>query len=159
VRVGTARAVRIHKTYGDDAIGMVKQDPYRLAHDIGGIGFKTADELAGRLGVDRSSPLRARAGVAYALQQLTNEGHCAFPQDGLVRKSVELLGIEEPVVRAAIDHEIGHGRLVRDRVGDDDCIYLAALHRAETQLAARVRRRRRACPRTAFGLLWNCSAG
>ena len=56
MRVGTARAVRIHKTYGDDAIGMVKQDPYRLAHDIGGIGFKTADELAGRLGVDRSSP-------------------------------------------------------------------------------------------------------
>ena len=122
---------------------MVKQNPYRLAHDISGIGFKTADELAGRLGVDRSSPLRARAGVAYALQQLTNEGHCAFPQDGLVRKSVELLGIEEPIVRAAIDHEIGHGRLVRDRVGDDDCIYLAALHRAETQLAARVRRLQR----------------
>ena len=138
--VGTARAVRIYKTYGDDAIGIVKQNPYRLAHDIRGIGFKTADELAGRLGVDKSSPLRARAGVAYVLQQLTNEGHCAFPQDGLVRKSVELLGIEDSIVRAAIGHEIREGRLVRDRIGDDDCIYLAALHRAETQLAARIRR-------------------
>ncbi len=138
--VGTARAVRIHRTYGDDAIGIVKQNPYRLAHDIRGIGFKTADELAERLGVDKSSPLRARAGVGYALLQLTNEGHCAFPQDGLVQKSVELLGIEEPIVRAAIDHEIGAGRLVRDRIGEDDCIYLAALHRAETQLANRIKR-------------------
>ena len=138
--VGTARAVRIHRTYGDDAIGIVKENPYRLAHDIRGIGFKTADELAGRLGVDKNSPLRARAGVAYVLLQLTNEGHCAFPQDGLVEKSIELLGIEEPVVRAAIDHEIGHGRLVRDRIGDDNCIYLANLYRAETQLATRIQR-------------------
>ena len=138
--VGTARAVRIHRTYGDDAIGAVKQNPYRLAHDIRGIGFKTADELAGRLGVDSSSPLRARAGVSHVLWQLTTEGHCAFPQAGLVLKSVELLNIEEPIVRAAIDHEIANGRLVRDRIGDEDCIYLAALHAAETQLAARIQR-------------------
>ena len=138
--MGTARAVRIYRIYGDDAIGIVKQNPYRLAHDIRGIGFKTADELAERLGVDRSSPLRARAGVGYVLLQLTNEGHCAFPQDGLVEKSVELLDIEEPIVRAAIDHEIGHGRLVRDHVGDEECIYLASLHRAETQLAAHIHR-------------------
>ena len=118
--VGTARAVRIYKTYGDDAIGIVKQNPYRLAYDIKGIGFKTADELAGRLGVDKSSPLRARAGVGYALQQLTTEGHCAFPEEGLVKKAVELLGIEEAIIRAAIDHEIGEGRLVRDQIGEDD---------------------------------------
>ena len=138
--VGTARAVRIYKTYGDDAIGMVKENPYRLAHDIRGIGFKTADELAGRLGIDKSSPLRARAGVGYVLQQLTNEGHCAFPEEGLAKKAVDLLGIDEPIVRAAIDHEIGEGRLVRDRIGDDNCIYLAALFYAETQLAARIKR-------------------
>lgn len=95
--VGTARAVRIYKTYGDDAIGMVKQNPYRLAYDIHGIGFKTADELAGRLGVDKDSPLRARAGVSYALQELTTEGHCAFPEEGLVKKAVDLLGIDEAV--------------------------------------------------------------
>jgi exodeoxyribonuclease V alpha subunit len=138
--LGTARAVRIYKTYGDDAIGIVKQNPYRLAYDIKGIGFKTADELAGRLGVDRNSPQRAQAGVGYALQQLTTEGHCAFPEEGLVKKAVELLGIEEAVIRAAIDHEIGHKRLIRDQVGEETCIYLAALYHAETQLAARIRR-------------------
>ncbi len=67
-------------------------------------------------------------------------GRGAFPQDGLVRKSIELLGIEEPIVRVAIDHEIANGRLVRDRIGDEECIYLAALHRAETQLATRIQR-------------------
>jgi exodeoxyribonuclease V alpha subunit len=138
--VGTARAVRIYKTYGDDAIGVVKQNPYRLAYDIKGIGFKTADELAARLGVDRSSPQRAQAGVGYALQELTTEGHCAFPEEGLAKKAVELLGIEEAVIRAAIDHEVINKRLVRDRIGEEDCIYLVALYHAETQLANRIRR-------------------
>lgn len=105
--VGTARAVRIYKTYGDDAIGTVKENPYRLAYDIKGIGFKTADELAARLGVDRSAPQRARAGVGYALQELTTEGHCASPEEGLIKKAVALLGTDEPIIRAAIDHEIG----------------------------------------------------
>ncbi len=138
--VGTARAVRIYKTYGDDAIGIVKQNPYRLAYDIKGIGFKIADELAARLGVDKSSPQRARAGVGYALQQLTTEGHCAFPEEGLAKKAVELLGIDEAIICAAIDHEIGEGRLVRDQIGEENCIYLAALYHAETQLAARIKR-------------------
>jgi exodeoxyribonuclease V alpha subunit len=138
--VGTARAVRIHKTYGDDAIGLVKQNPYRLAYDIHGIGFKTADALAGRLGVDKSSPLRARAGVGYVLQQLTTEGHCAFPEDGLVQRAVELLEIDEAIILAAIDHEIAERRLIRDKIGNDTCIYLAALYYAETGLAARIQR-------------------
>lgn len=75
--VSTARAVRIYKTYGDDAIVIVKVNPYHLAHDIWGIGFKTADEIAERLGIERSSPLRAQAGVGYVLLELTSEGHCA----------------------------------------------------------------------------------
>lgn len=138
--LGTARAVRVYKTYGDDAIGAVKENPYRLAHDIRGIGFKTADQLAERLGIDRQSPLRARAGVAYVLHELTTEGHCAFPEPELIKKATALLGIEEGVVRAALAHEIGEGRLVRDQVADDPWIYLASLHRAETQLASVIRR-------------------
>ena len=136
--VGTARAVRIYKTYGDDAIGMVKGNPYRLAYDIRGIGFKTADELAGRLGVEKDSPLRARAGVGYVLQATHHGGPLRFPEDGLVKKAVELLGIDEPVICAAIDHEIGEGRLVRDKINDDNCIYLASLYHAERGLAARI---------------------
>src|SRR5205823_7859777 len=68
--VGTQRAVRIYKTYGDRAVDLVRENPYRLATDIWGVGFKTADELAERLGVDRASPLRARAAVRYVLQEL-----------------------------------------------------------------------------------------
>jgi exodeoxyribonuclease V alpha subunit len=138
--VGTARAVRIYKTCGDDAIGIVKQNAYRLAHDIRGIGFKTADHLAGRLGIAKDSPLRARAGVGYALQQLTNEGHCAYPEDGLAENAVELLEIDEGVIREAIEHEVGSGRLVRDQIEGTGSIYLNALYLAECELATRIGR-------------------
>src|SRR5205085_4211137 len=74
--VGTARAVRIYKTYGEKAIDVVRENPYRLATDIWGVGFRIADQLAERLQVDRHSPLRARAALRYVLQQVSNEGHC-----------------------------------------------------------------------------------
>src|SRR4051794_25207658 len=73
--VGTARAVRIYKTYGDQAVEMVRANPYRLATDIWGVGFTVADQLAERIGIDRASPLRARAALRYKLQQLTQKGH------------------------------------------------------------------------------------
>ena len=138
--VGTARAVRICKTYGDDAIGIVKQSPFRLAYDIHGIGFKTADELAAKLGIERSSPLRARAGIRYALQQLTTKGHCFYPEDELEQQAVELLGIDATVIRAALEHEIGEHSLVRDVAGvEKPRIYLNFLHYAERELAARLK--------------------
>src|SRR5438477_336538 len=71
--VGTSRAVRIYKTYGEQALDVVRANPYRLATDVWGIGFQTADQLAERLGIDRQSPLRARAALCYVLQQLSNE--------------------------------------------------------------------------------------
>src|SRR5262249_29603218 len=74
--VGTARAVRIYKTYGERAIELVRENPYRLATDIWGIGFQSADQLAERLGIDRASPLRARAAIRYVLQELSGQGHC-----------------------------------------------------------------------------------
>ena len=78
--VGTARAVRIYKTYGDQAVELVRANPYRLATDIWGVGFKTADDLAERLGVDRTSPFRARAALKYVLGELSHEGHVGFPE-------------------------------------------------------------------------------
>ena len=137
--VGTARAVRIYKTYGDDAIGIVKQNPYRLAEDIRGIGFKTADQMAERLGIDRNSPFRARAGVAHTLHELTNKGHCAFPEKGLAEKAVELLGTDEAIVTAAIAHGVGARKLVRQTISGEPVVYLASLYQAETRLAARIR--------------------
>src|SRR6266851_3598279 len=88
--IGTARAVRIYKTYGDRAIDLVRSNPYRLATDIWGVGFQTADELAERLGIDRASPLRARAALRYVLQQLSNEGHVGFPEAAVIDQTVAL---------------------------------------------------------------------
>jgi exodeoxyribonuclease V alpha subunit len=141
--VGTARAVRIYKTYGDQAVDLVKANPYRLATDIWGVGFRTADQLAERLGIDRGSPLRARAAVAYALQRLSNEGHCGFPEDGVVARTTELTGIAPEVVAAAIEEERAEGNLVRDVQetpnGAGPWLYLKPLFLAEVGVARALR--------------------
>ena len=81
--VGTSRAVRIYKTYGADAIQVISEDPYRLARDIRGIGFKTADALAMKLGIEKTALIRARAGISFALTEALDEGHCGLPRDAL----------------------------------------------------------------------------
>lgn len=138
--VGTARAVRIYKTYGDKAIEVVRSDPYRLVLDIPGIGFKTADAIASSLGTAQDSPLRARAGVRYVLQEIAGEGHCAAKREQLVDKSAELLGIGREIIELAIGEEIIHGRLVEDDIEGVPCIYLAQLYRAENSVASSVKR-------------------
>src|SRR6202140_3484517 len=82
--VGTARAVRIYKTYGADAIQVMSENPYRLARDIRGIGFKTADAIAMKLGVDKTAMIRVRAGISYALTEAMDEGHCGLPTEELI---------------------------------------------------------------------------
>lgn len=139
--VSTARASRIYKTYGEDAVRRVTEDPYCLARDIRGIGFKTADQIASHLGVEPASPLRARAGVEHVLAELTGEGHCAYPRADLTARAMEILQIPEEIVSAAVDHGIAQGRLVSETHPEHGTlIYLAALHQAETDLAARLRR-------------------
>jgi exodeoxyribonuclease V alpha subunit len=112
--VGTARAVRIYKTYGDQAIDIVRANPYRLATDIWGIGFKSADQIAIKIGIDRHSPLRARAAVRYVLQELSNDGHCGFPESGVTLRTSELTGIGRDVIAAVIAEGIKEGEFVRD---------------------------------------------
>ncbi len=138
--VGTARAVRIYKTYGDNAITTVSGNPYRLVLDIQGIGFRTADTIAASLGTSSDSPLRARAGVRYVLQQISGEGHCAAAKERLIADSVELLGISEEIVESAIKEEIVNGGLVQDDINGTPSIYLAELYRAESGVAWSVRR-------------------
>jgi exodeoxyribonuclease V alpha subunit len=130
--VGTARAFRIHKTYGGEAIQKVREDPYRLARDIRGIGSKTADKIAARLGIGRDSDLRARAGVEFVLQELTDAGHCAFPRERLVERAAAMLEIDPPVIEAAEAHWVSEGRLVqgeeREAAGEGGAlVYLAGL--------------------------------
>src|SRR6201997_2558835 len=89
--VGTARAVRIYKTYGGDAVQVMSKNPYRLARDILGIGFKTADAIAMRLGIAKTAMIRVRAGISYALSEAMEEGHCGLPTDELMPLAEELL--------------------------------------------------------------------
>jgi exodeoxyribonuclease V alpha subunit len=112
--IGTARAVRICKTYGDQAISIIRTNPYRLASDIWGIGFQIADELAGRLGIDRSSPVRAQAAIRYVLHEFSQQGHVGFPEAGVVQKTGELTQIGTHVIQAAIDECRRQGEIVSD---------------------------------------------
>ncbi len=89
--VGTSRAVRIFKTYGHDAIQVMTEDPYRLARDIRGIGFRTADAIAMKLGMTREAPQWVRAGISFALQEATDEGHCGLPAEDLIKLATTLL--------------------------------------------------------------------
>ncbi len=92
--VGAARSFRIYKTYKEETIRIVTENPYRLAHDIWGIGFKTADQIATSLGIDKQSDIRARAGVEYVLGMLTEDGHCAYPMQILNDYDKDVFNVE-----------------------------------------------------------------
>ncbi len=133
--VGTARAVRIYKTYGERALELVRSNPYRLAADVWGFGFQTADELAQRLGIDRGSPLRARAALRYVLQQLSTEGHVGYPEDGVIDRTAELTGIDRAVVADAVEDGKREDELVREPDGEEPWLYLKPLFLAEIGVA------------------------
>lgn len=133
--IGTMRAVRIYKTYGENAVELVQENPYRLAHDIRGIGFKTADQLAQKLGIEPHSLIRAQAGVNYVLLSFSDDGHCAFPETLLIEESVRLLEIPENIIRTAIQQETKEGRLVAEDLDGETWLYLKHLYRAEVELA------------------------
>ncbi|MGE7413274.1 SF1B family DNA helicase RecD2 [Methylobacterium tarhaniae] len=137
--VGTARAVRIFKTYGHDAIQVMTEDPYRLARDIRGIGFRTADAIAMKLGMERNAPPRLRAGVSFALQTAMDEGHCALPVERLTALTQKLLEVDTNLIRAAITEELLRGEeVIADTVGDESCVFLKGLHAAERAIAERL---------------------
>ncbi|MBK8223976.1 MAG: ATP-dependent RecD-like DNA helicase [Candidatus Obscuribacter sp.] len=138
--VGTSRAVRIYKTYGKEAIAKVSENPYRLALDIHGIGFKTADTIAQKLGIPKDSLIRAQAGVRHVLQELSGEGHCACESNNLVEHAEKLLEIDAALAAQAIEHEVQEGNLVEDFIEEKRVLYLTALHKAEVGVAASLMR-------------------
>ena len=138
--VGTARAVRIYKTYGADAVQVMTENPYRLARDIRGIGFKTADAIAMKLGIEKTAMVRVRAGISYALTEAMDEGHCGLPTDELVPLAEKLLEVPGELVRTALDLELTEGTVIADRVGETACVFLAGLHHAERTIAERLMR-------------------
>ena len=144
--ISSGRAVRIYRTYGQEAIAKIKENPYQLADDIRGIGFKTADELAAKLGIDRNSPFRARAAVQYTLQELAGQGHCGYPEPGVVEHTTKLVEIDQKIVEEAVQFGVETGVVVREDVEGEPWLYLTALHRAEVGLAQSVHRIASATP-------------
>ena len=138
--VGTARAVRIFKTYGADAVQVMSENPYQLARDIRGIGFKTADAIAARLGIEKTAMIRVRAGVAHALTEAMDDGHCGLPAAELLALAASLLEVPEGLVETAVEQELAARNVVSDRVGETECVFLAGLHRAEHGIAERLHR-------------------
>ena len=104
--VGTSRAVRIYKTYGADAVQLISENPYRLARDIRGIGFRTADQIAAKLGIEKTALIRVRAGIAYALTEAMDEGHCGLPAEELISLTQTLLEVPAELVETALGLEL-----------------------------------------------------
>ena len=138
--VGSARAVRIYRLYGDQAVDRVRENPYRLALDVRGIGFRTADSIAQSIGFDPESIPRAQAGIRHVLQEVASEGHCASERGALVETAGELLAVEPDVVESALARELADGELV-DETGDGESwIFLPPLHRSERGTATHLGR-------------------
>ena len=144
--VSSGYAAKIFKHYGSQAISVVKQNPYRLASDIFGIGFLTADQIAGKLGFEKDSRLRVESGILYVLHQLCDEGHVYFPYEPLVSKSCDILGVNrEPVVRALGNLALDQKIVIEDTNERADtfkqnikAVYLTRFHLCETGIARRL---------------------
>ena len=133
--VGTARAVRIYKTYGDKAVEVVKENPYKLSTDIHGIGFKTADILAIKLGIGKDSIIRAQAGVRHVLQLKCDKGNCAAEYEDLVKSSIEILEVSEELINEAISKELDAETIILEKIKDKDCIFPVSLYMSEVSVA------------------------
>jgi exodeoxyribonuclease V alpha subunit len=137
--VSVAHAARIYKLYGDRAIAVVKANPYRLAVDVIGIGFKTADEIARSLGLLPTSPERAEAGVLHVLSTLAEQGHTGYPKTSLIEEASSLLGIDQVGIETAVsDLATGRAIVVEPWSAHEpgDAAYLEPLYAAESRVAA-----------------------
>jgi exodeoxyribonuclease V alpha subunit len=144
--ISSGRAVRIYRTYGQESIAKIKENPYQLADDIRGIGFKTADELAAKMGIDRNSPYRARAAVRYTLGELASQGHVGYLEPSVVEHTTKLVEIDQLIVEEAVKSAVAEKAVVRENVEGESWLYLTALHRAEVGLAQSVHRIAAASP-------------
>jgi exodeoxyribonuclease V alpha subunit len=131
-------AVRIYKQYGEQSLSVVQSTPYRLADDVYGIGFLTADRIAQALGIPHDSPQRVGAGLRYTLSQATDEGHCFLPWDELISRGAALLEVDPPIVAATLE-AIAITREVHVEAWDGQrLVYLQPFYRAEHAIADRI---------------------
>ena len=134
--VSTAYAVKIYKTYGNESITIVQDNPYRLADDIWGIGFRTADRIAQQLGCDPQSFARCRSGMVYVLNEQANDGHCFVLRDKLLEEAVKLLEIEQLLIEGSLNRMIQEGTAIVDL---GEAIFLPPFFHSELGVARRLR--------------------
>ena len=137
--ISPAYAVKIFKAYGDKAVSVVKENPYRLALDISGIGFKTADKVAKSMGIDPNSQIRAEAGIIHVLSELVDEGHCYYPYEELKQKVAELLEIDLAILETALATLAREDRILIEDLPEIKAVYLTPLHVAEANVARRLK--------------------
>jgi len=137
--IAAAFARRIHKLYGRDSLATIRRDPYLLARTIKGIGFRTADAVADRMGIPRNSPERARAAALYLLERMADDGHAYAPLEYLEGSFRSQLEMEPGLVERAVAELAESGEAVVEEIDDSPCVYLTRLHQAETNLATRIR--------------------
>lgn len=140
--VSTAYSAKIFKQYGNRSIEVVRENPYRLAREIHGIGFLTADRIAQNIGIDPNSLIRAKAGVIYVLSELTEEGHLYYPEKELIRKASEMLKVDPEIILKAIAELFREKEIFLEEIGgkDQKAVYLAPFYIAESGIAQRLRR-------------------
>ena len=145
--VGSGTAAKIFKKYGSRSVAILKENPYRLASEIFGIGFLTADSIADKLGFPRNSSLRAEAGVLYMLQQFAGDGHVYYPYDLLVQKCMQTLTVDSEPILGALARLLDERKIIADDIGqysdgqlkNGKAVYLAKYHLCETGVAARLK--------------------
>ncbi len=160
--VSPTYAAKIYKQYGNNSVGVVTENPYRLATDIFGIGFITADKIAEKLGMDKNAPARIEAGILYVLNQLADEGHVYYPYNPLITKCTEILAVDEAVIPAALSRLVEEKRVVIEKPQTSNsrlptinadlrtpnpelitlpsaAVYLAAFYVSETGIADRLK--------------------
>jgi exodeoxyribonuclease V alpha subunit len=136
--IQTGLAVRIYKRYGDAAIAIVKNDPYRLAREVRGIGFKTADKIATQLGIPPDAPERVMGAALHLLWEASDDGHVFLPEDELVTKCVEMIAVPEAAARDAIEQLLTTDSARRETVDDRPVIYLTPYFHAEGGIVRRL---------------------
>src|SRR5207248_80058 len=143
VGVSTSLAVRIYKKYAGTSIAVVRDEPFRLASEVWGIGFKTADTIAQAVGIPHDSPQRIKAGLQYTLSQAADDGHCYLPQPNLIRAAAKILQVDKELIGPCLDELVADEGAVREPVpaagdalrGTVPAVYLVPFHRAERSLA------------------------
>ncbi len=132
--IGSSHAAKIYNEYGENAMTVVKENPYRLARDISGIGFRTADGIAAKMGIEKDSIHRLKAGVVHTLDGATDEGHTCLPREELIKAASELLEVEIAPIEKAIEQLSATGEVVIE----DEYVYLARLHKSERGVATKI---------------------